>query len=300
MSESGENEARVPGAESGTRVALVNGESALQVSLFDRALQYGDGLFRTVLVDQGAALNLNRHLKHIQHGCQVLGIDSPHGFRETIARETEELCEQRKTAILKIVVTRGQGGRGYAPTVTSGPTRILAVSAAPSHPPGLWEKGVKIRLCRTPAAENTALAGIKHLNRLPQVLARGEWKDPEIFQGLMSDSGGNLVGGTMSNILAVQRGCIYTPALDAAGVAGTQREQVLETAEKAGYGISRGHWPPEFYACAEEVFLTNAVLGILPVQSIEDEPVAHAPGPVTRHLMGLVPHPRHNIIGLAP
>lgn len=273
--------------------ALVNGENTLQVELFDRALQYGDGLFRTVLVDQGVALNLSLHLKHIEQGCQRLEIALDPGFRDTLANEAERLAHDRESAVLKIVVSRGQGGRGYAPVVESGPTRILVISPAPSHPACLWEQGVRTRFCRTPVAENPVLAGIKHLNRLPQVLARGEWDNPGIFEGLMPDSSGNLVGGTMSNVFAVRGGRLHTPALNTAGVAGTQRELVMETAKKAGYGIFRGSWPPEFYARADEVFLTNAVLGILPVESMEDKPLAHVPGPVTRYLMGLVQHPRH-------
>jgi 4-amino-4-deoxychorismate lyase len=171
--------------------------------------------------------------------------------------------------VAKILVTRGAGGRGYAPSA-SRPTRIVAAFDAPRHPPERTRDGVRVRRCALVLSEQPWLAGAKTLNRLENVLARAEWEDADIHEGLLCDAAGRLVEGTMSNVFLGRGGALVTPALTRCGVAGAQRERVLELLDAAGTRCEIRDIPYGELAQADEVFLTNSVIGVWPVTRIDE------------------------------
>lgn len=203
---------------------LVNGENASTVAVSDRGLLYGDGLFETVLVDHGRAVLWPFHLARLELGCERLALPMPEV--DLLAQELARVASGRLRCVVRISLTRGEGERGYRP-VASTPTRIVAVFPAPRQDPRLLRPGVRVRWCETRLGRQPRLAGLKHLNRLEQVLARAEWDDEDIFEGLMSDSDGAVIGATAANLFIVRRGQLLTPALDQAGVAGTCRAWIL-------------------------------------------------------------------------
>ncbi len=265
---------------------LINGERSEHLNVADRGLQYGDGLFETIAVHHGKPRRLSRHLARLAEGAERLAISLPP--TETIEKEASELCAGSERAALKIIVTRGEGGRGYACGARAAPTRILRLLPWPDRPDDLADLGVAVRMCHMRLCHNPALAGIKHLNRLEQVLARMEWGD-EYAEGLMCDRDGNVIEGTMSNLFAVTKGVLLTPDLSACGVAGVTRALVLEAAAKLGIATSIEPITPNLLAGCDETFLTNSLIGIWPVvrldRSVEDKPAAiFKPGAVTRRL----------------
>jgi len=263
---------------------LVNGQAQDMVSACDRGLLYGDGVFETIAVLDGKVQLWEPHMARLQLGCERLGIAPVDGG--VLAAEAATLCRDVTRAVLKIIITRGTGGRGYRPLATATPTRILQVHPWPDYPERFAREGVRLRVCTMRMGHNPALAGIKHLNRLEQVLARAEWDDEEIEEGLLLDQQGLLVEGTMSNIFLVQGMKLVTPCLAQCGVAGVMRATLIELA--AGNGIStevRSIPPDELYN-AQEVFVCNSIIGIWPVLAIGNRSITT--GNVTRQLQVLL------------
>jgi 4-amino-4-deoxychorismate lyase len=248
---------------------LINGRPADSVPATDRGLQYGDGLFETVAVRRGAPCLWPRHLARLARGCERLGIPLPD--RALVTREAQALLGGAAPAdgTLKLIVTRGSGPRGYAPPAATRPTRIIFFTPDPSSSSRGGDSGVCLTLCRTRLGDNERLAGIKHLNRLEQVLARSEWSDPGILDGVMCDGQGRAVCGTMSNLYLIDDDGIATPPLTRSGVAGTVREVVQQAAAALGMPFRETHLRPADLLAAPGVMLSNALLGLVPVSRLE-------------------------------
>ena len=253
---------------------------AAAVSVLERGLHYGEGLFETIACVAGRPRLLERHLRRLASGCERLGLPCDVA---SIESEVRELAASAVRAIVKLLLMRGPAvARGYALTGRERPVRCALRYAWPDEEPGAAEHGLRVRLAKLRLGENPALAGLKHCNRLEQVLARREWSDPGIGEALMFSSSGALVSGTMSNVFLVRGSKLLTPSVDRCGVAGVMRETVLEIAAQLGIAIEERRLDGAELAAAEELFLTNALIGIRPVRELEG--VDLAPGPVTRRL----------------
>lgn len=264
---------------------LVDGERTDCLPVGDRGLQYGDGLFETIAVRGGRPLAWPRHLCRLAEGCARLGIPMPP--EALLDSEVKTVIDDEPHCTVKLIVTRGGGPRGYRPPVRGAPTRIFERTPAPVWPSGHATAGVRLRRCATRLGGNTRLAGIKHLNRLEQVLARGEWND-EYEEGLMFDEGGGLVEGTMSNVFLVSGGILHTPDLGRCGVAGVMRACVLDAAARLGIEARVRDIAPDEIACADGLFVTNALIGLWPVREIDDRVIA--PHPLVEHLRMEIEH----------
>jgi 4-amino-4-deoxychorismate lyase len=264
---------------------LIDGQPVAQpgsaVSVLDRGLHYGDGLFETIACEGGRPRLIERHLQRLDSGCERLGLVP--GDLEQLAREVRHLAAGTSTAIVKLLLTRGVSlARGYAPTGRERTTRIALLYAWPGPDEEQAEQGVRGRRATVRLGENPALAGIKHCNRLEQVLARRECNDPGIAEALMFSSSEALISGTMSNVFLVRGSKLLTPCIDRCGVAGIMRALVLEIAVATGISAEERRLSAADLAGAEELFLTNALSGIRPVRELDG--MSLAVGPVTRHL----------------
>ncbi len=263
---------------------LINGIETLDIDAQDRGFQYGDGLFETLRIRAGRPCRWSLHLTRLAHGCGRLGLPMPD---EALLRgEADRLCRGEAEGVLKIVLTRGSGGRGYRPPENPTPTRLLARFPVPDYPAENRTQGVAVRICNTRLGLNPALAGLKHLNRLEQVLARAEWRDIDIAEGLMQDIEGNIIEGTMSNLFVVQAGILRTPELSRCGVAGAMRARVMVEAEALGIPVAEDRLGLHDLTVADELFLTNSIIGIWPVRRLAGHD--YAPGPLTTHLAATV------------
>lgn len=254
---------------------LVDGRPGATVSVLDRGLGYGDGLFESIRFVGRTAPLWPRHMQRLAEGCARLRIPMPD--EGVVLSEVRSLLDDAAQSVARITVTRGVGARGYAVPVHPSPSRVVAVFDAPVVDCAAYREGVRTRWCDLRLAAQPRLAGLKHLNRLEQVLARSEWSDPAIAEGLLCDEQGRVICATMANLFAVLDGTLHTPALDRCGVAGVARAEVL-----AFMGATVADLDADALGGAEEVFLTSSVRGILPVQSVGDR--VFAPGPVARAL----------------
>ena len=258
---------------------LINGESGNSVSVQDRGFQYGDGLFETLAVVNGTPLLWDRHMRRLFHGAARLGIEAP---AETLLRdEAERVCRGTPRAVLKLIVTRGASGRGYAPAPESTPTRAVCLLPWPDYPSRHRTHGVAVRFCRTMITRNGTFAGLKHLNRLEQVCARMEL-DEEHAEGLMQDELGNVIEGTMTNLFVVRGNELLTADLSHGGVEGVMRGLVLERAAASTPACQVTTLKRETVLNADEVFLTNSLIGLWPVRRIESR--EYPVGPVTKRI----------------
>jgi 4-amino-4-deoxychorismate lyase len=240
--------------------ALVDGEPRDGVSLADRGLHYGDGLFETVAVVDGRPCLWARHVDRLAAGCRRLQLSMPDPG--LLREEAEQLADGQSRAVLKIVVTRGDGGRGYRPPRPPAGRRILLRGPWPDHPPGWRERGVRVRWCQTRLGHQPALAGLKHLNRLEQVLARGEWDDPDVPEGLMRDAEGWVIEGTQSNLFVWQGDRLLTPLLDLCGVAGVVRGLGLDVAGRLGVRVAEARLTAEDVRAASALYLSSSLTGV--------------------------------------
>jgi 4-amino-4-deoxychorismate lyase len=249
-----------------TAAVLVNGISpddplhALAVE--DRGFHYGDGVFETALLAQGRVRFLEHHLRRLALGCERLGIVAPDAA--LLRSDVQRLSGSAERAVLKIVVSRGVGPRSYRPSSRAKTTRVVALYPPPPPTPAR----LALRWCETRLGRNARLAGIKHLNRLEQVLAQAEWQDEAIIEGLMRDTEGELVCGTANNVFLVREGVLVTPDLRFCGVLGIMRGEVLRVARELGIVVSEEPLWPHDVEAASEVFLTNAVRGIRSVNEL--------------------------------
>ena len=245
---------------------LVNGKEQDHVAVYDRGLQFGDGVFETIAIDHGKPLLWNQHMERLLHGCHTLKIQ----FNDAslLQDEVERLIKSANNAVIKIIITRGSMGRGYAIQGGVYPSRILILTAWPDYPADYYQNGVDLCLCHTPLSKQPALTGIKHLNRLEQVLARAEW-DTEYQEGLMCDEQGCVIEGTMSNVFLVKGSGLLTPTIDQCGVNGIMRQQVIEYAKKKDIPCQETRIPITMMQQADAVLLTNSLIGIWSVRKFE-------------------------------
>jgi len=263
----------------------VDGAAVDCVDTGDRGLLYGDGLFETIAVRNGRVSSWPRHMARLLTGCERLGI--PAVDTGQLAHEAGELLAGAGHGVLKVIVTRGSGGRGYRVPEKVTPRRILQLHPWPDFPPAAGEAGVAVRLCATRLCHNPLLAGIKHLNRLEQVLARQEWDDPQIGEGLLLDVNNRLVEGTMSNLFLVRRGLLLTPDLSRCGVAGIMRSIILEQAQRQSLRVEIRALDSTDLLEADEAFLCNSLIGIWPVSAVDGRPY-HQKGAITTCLQQLL------------
>ena len=244
----------------------VNGEECRQVCVSNRGLAYGDGVFTTVKVIDRQPQLWEAHQRRLERDCKRLALRFD---LAALIRETTELCALTSTpAVLKIMLVRGDGERGYRPPEIEA-MRILQATPWQPYPDAYYEQGIAVTVCRLPLSLTPALAGVKHLNRLEQVLARAEWGDgyPE---GLMLDPEGYVIEGTMSNLFIVAGDELVTPALDRCGVAGVMREHLMNEAVTIGFKAREAKLRLDDLHSADGVFVCNALIGAWPLARIAE------------------------------
>jgi 4-amino-4-deoxychorismate lyase len=245
---------------------LVNGVETDRISVNDRGFQYGDGLFETIEVIEGQPIFLERHLLRLSAGCSKLRIPNPD--IKQLTDETYSVCKHSKLAVLKLIITRGAGGRGYRQPEAIHPTRTISLHTFPEYPDSHAELGINARFCDTRLGLNPALAGIKHLNRLEQIMARAEWDDPDIQEGIMLDINGHVIEGTMTNLFYVKDSVIYTAPLHLAGVAGVMHGIIKNLIAEHNRTLIEHDYGKEALLAADEVFVCNSIIGIWPIKQI--------------------------------
>jgi len=259
---------------------LVNGKPGNTISIRDRGLLYGDGVFRTLRAAQGKALHWSLHYLKLQHDCAKLGIACPD--EALLCAELDQVLAQHPDGVVKLIVTRGEGARGYTPPPDMLLTRIWDFSPLPDYPPEWTTQGIKAHICSLRLAAQPRLAGVKHLNRLENVLAAAELSDAQLHdsqlaEGLLLDADGHLIEGIRSNLFLVSQGRLVAPDLARCGVAGIQRGRVMAWALGHDITLQVRDVALEEALHADELFIVNSVIGLWPVRELEQRHWSHFP-----------------------
>jgi len=265
---------------------LVNGVENDAISVRDRGLMYGDGVFRTFMLRGGKPLRWPRQYAKLAADCEALRIACP--AADVLERDLAAVAMRCPDCVVRIVITRGGGERGYAISAAASPVRVVSASPLPDYPQRHYASGVRAQLCRIRLAAQPALAGIKHLNRLENVLARAEWSDPGIAEGLLCDADDNVICGTMSNVFLVQGGALATPDLARCGVAGVQRQLVIELARINNMPVRIASVSIDELLAADELFLVNSVIGVWQIAAFGEK--SWNPGPITARIRRWIEH----------
>lgn len=247
----------------------LNGKPSTQVSLNDRSFQYGDGCFTTILTRDGVLQYFPLHIKRVNACLDMLGISPPDW--ERVKTWLENAALQDEYAGLKLHVTRGEGGRGYSPNGVLEPNITISCFTYPEHYKVFRRDGVELGVCHTPLGINPTLAGHKHNNRLEQVLLKAEMDKAGNVDGIAFDIHGHVIETTMANIFWCKSGTLYTPELKQAGVSGIVRQLVLQHANDHGITAEVGKFQLETLLNADEIFVTNSILGVAPVSKIGNQ-----------------------------
>jgi 4-amino-4-deoxychorismate lyase len=261
---------------------LINGEIASHLPADDRGLAYGDGLFETLAVVGGKPRLWQQHMDRLVRGCERLGLAPPP--QEILLREARTVAAGSPRCIVKIILTRGSGGRGYAPPSAPVPRRIVSAHDWPEGLEADRQQGVDAVICDTRLAVQPLLRGIKHLNRLEQVLAAAELSSQPGRHGIVRNTEGFVICGVAANLFLVLDGQLLTPRMDRSGVHGVLRDLLLREFSARG---ERRRVTLDLLAEATELFFCSAIRGIVPVVSLagkECEPRRLGIGPVTREM----------------
>lgn len=244
-----------------------NGRPVSGLPLDDRGWSLGDALFETILVRDARAIWLDEHLARLQNGCTRLALSYPAELRHEI--DTLLRCEPMRYGVLRICLSRQSAGqRGYAPA-TRQCHRYLQLSGSQMPPRQHWVQGVRSFIADTRLPAQRQLAGIKHTNRLPHILARAERRPAEFPEGIMQLESGEVVEGIASNLFIVRKDELLTPRLDRAGVAGIVRDKVMATARGLGIPVRECQLKLTDVFRAEEVFFCNSLIGLWPVTQLD-------------------------------
>lgn len=265
---------------------LFNGDGISTTLASTRALHYGDGVFRTALVMAGEVFDLDRQLAKLAQDAAALGLDPPDA--DLMADEARSLARAGRDGALRILLSRVDSGRGYTPG-SPACDRLLQLRPLPAYPRERWTQGANLGWSKVLLGIQPRLAGIKHLNRLEQVLASRDWPAHQ-HEVVMCDAEGRVVCGSRSNLFLVIEDVLVTPDVSLAGVAGMMRDKLIGLARARGLGCEIGIVSPDEVRHAQECFLSNSLIGIWPVRRIGslEFPV---PGRVTRALTDALEHP---------
>jgi len=252
---------------------LIDGEFSDRVPVQDRGFAYGDGVFRTMRMVSGVPLHWPLHYQKLSADCAAIGIVCPSAetLMDDITKLFAEEVTERTDSVAKIVITRGIGKRGYAPPAIMSPMRVVSKLAAPTYKNDFYKLGVSLRVCDLTLSKQPKLAGIKHLNRMENVLARMEWQDEQFFDGILRDDTGLVIECTMCNIFARFDNQLLTPLLNETGVAGVTRGQVMQLGNTFSMTVKEQNITMEQLLSADEVMVTNSLFGVFQVTKIADQ-----------------------------
>ncbi|MER1978100.1 aminodeoxychorismate lyase [Pseudocitrobacter faecalis] len=243
---------------------LINGLEQDTLAVNDRATQFGDGCFTTARIAQGGVSFLSAHLARLHLACQRLNIV----FNDwtLLQDEMRQLATQQQQGVLKVIISRGVGGRGYSGADCLAATRILATSSSPAHYMNWRREGITLALSPVRLGRNPYLAGLKHLNRLEQVLIRSHLEQTDAEEALVLDSEGWVTECCAANLFWRKGRDVFTPRIDQAGVNGIMRQHIIAQLAESPYQLIEVVALPEALADADEVLICNALMPIVPVQ----------------------------------
>jgi len=240
----------------------INGHQTTSLSISDRAFAYGDGLFTTAKILSGKVELLSEHINRLRTGSRTLGlIDCDFN---ALTDELELLAQHYELAVLKVVISAGSGGRGYSRIGVEQPTVVIRIFDFPEHYLTWQKQGISLGISEQRLGLNPMLGGIKHLNRLEQVLLRSELDQTDFDDLLVRNVNDDIIETTCANVFWFKDGALCTSKIEGSGVAGLMRAAIIGQYPQTN--IKKATLTE--LLSAQEIFICNSVMGIVPVQSL--------------------------------
>lgn len=246
---------------------LINGQRQAILPVNDRAVQFGDGCFSTAVVKNGKISFAEQHIHRMRLACEKLLI--PFSDWALLLDEMSALAAAEERAVIKVIISRGSGGRGYSAANCRLPTRIIGLSPFPDFYDEWKTQGIRLALSPVCLGVNPTFAGIKHLNRLEQVLIRTHLEQMPAQEALVLDSEGWLTECCAANLFWRKGNQVFTPYVDRAGVNGTMRQHILRCLQNSAWQVSEVREKLDTLADADELFICNALMPVIPVKQAE-------------------------------
>jgi aminodeoxychorismate lyase len=268
-------------------IAGVYSDNAV-VPVNDRGFTLGDGLFETVPLYGGKPFLLDRHLLRLRDSARIISLRIP--FTDTdIATGVTNLAEHSGISggVARLTVTRGTGPRGYGIADCDSPTWVLALEPYEPMSQEKWDIGFALTSVTIRKNAASPLSGIKSISALERVMILDEAKSAGADEALALSTEGHIACGSAVNLFWTRNGRLETPSLDCGILPGVTRAMTLELAGKEKLEIVEGRFPPSVLTDAQEIFVTNSLIGIVPVTRIDGREISAGPGPVTRRLAEL-------------
>ena len=243
-----------------------------KISPFDRAFQYGDGIFRTFVVDNKKALLWKYHYKKIVADCLAMKITPPK--ENDLLSDIRSLFKSKNKSVGKFIISRGSSERGYKFNEDITHNRFLIKTKMPSYPKEYFKIGVNLYVCKQ-KLNPSILSGVKHLNRLENIMARREWKGDRYVDGILLDQNGHVIECVSSNIFMRIGKTIYTPKITHVGIKGVTRELIIKISAQLGFKIKEITFDLNKLLASDEVFITNSLFGVLQVKKIKNKSWQH-------------------------
>ena len=246
----------------------VNGMESESLPISDRATQYGDGFFTTMKVLNKKVCLWDLHLNRLKTSAIRLNMTEPDW--NALDKQITELATKVISGGIKVLITRGSGGRGYSPQDCDDTQVIISTFSLPIYYKEWKQKGIDLGVSDIQLGLNPLLAGMKHLNRLEQVLIKQSISKTDYLDAIVLDISNNIVETSIGNLFWVKNDKLFTPDLSLAGVEGVMKAHIKKIASIHHIGIESVHCDFDTLAVADEVFITNSLFEIVPINKIKD------------------------------
>ncbi len=254
------------------------------VSVFDHGFLYGDGIYETMRAYGGKLFLLKKHLARLKRSADALSLKLPQPLEKIGEALNEALnVNELKDAYVRLHISRGPGDTGLDPALCATPTMVIIAKPFHEYPAAYYEQGIKLAIVKTRRNHPLALdPSIKGTNFLNNILAKIESLKAGAYEGIMLNWRGHVAEGTISNIFMVKRGVLYTPHTDTGILEGVTRDFVLRIAKRKRIPVRETAILPRNLFAADECFITNTTMEIMPVSTIDRKTVGSGrPGSIT-------------------
>lgn len=249
---------------------LVDGQRRADIAVADRGLQYGDGCFTTIAYRGGILEFFDLHIKRLQLACERLAIPYT-AWPELAEQVAQSINESSQDCVVKVLLSRGQGGRGYSPVGCQQPSTVISHHPMPAHYSELQQLGLVLTVSPIQLAKQPLLAGIKHLNRLEQVLIKHTLADSEYQDALVCDTDNNIVETAIANVFWKKGNIWFTPDLKQCGVEGVARQAIMAVMAKHKIQVQQIQQPLASFTDVEDMFICNSLMKLVPISKIVAE-----------------------------
>ncbi|WP_334058177.1 aminodeoxychorismate lyase [Alteromonas sp. S005] len=249
--------------------------SATPILSSDRAFNYGDGVFTTLLVSEHHVELLPYHLSRLEHDATAIKLNIDiRSLEAAIAEQVKAIKNgsgdnASSKYVLKVHVSGGQAGRGYARSEDSEALVRFSQHPYPVHYDGLANDGATVICAQTRLAIQPLLAGVKHMNRLEQVLVKHEVDDAGAHDAIVCDTQDNIIEASAGNVFFYLNDQWYTPSLKGSGVNGVVRQCLIDSLLNDNCSLHVGEYDLSYLRKASAVVITNALMGVMPVKKIQ-------------------------------